>query len=175
MIYFDHCWNGQDLSNWEQNRDVNLVKPNYYWHSSQCPAGHDKLLPALVTHIFFDIAPGEDTSGWFLSSDVDSVTRSIANSRGSTAHADWFGGWNKEINRTWVANCNNTYDAECGHGILGDPRKNPNVKALKLRKEWISGVHRIPVEDIYEQMCSASDQIPYSASSGGSVAAYCRP
>ncbi len=183
MIFYDYCWNGNEdtVDEWEANRDKNFTAPLNYWHSSVCPSSHPVLLPALVTHIFYDIKPGDDTSKWFLSSDVDADSRVQTQPGGSTAHADWFGAWNKQINKEWVDNCSNVLNAECGSGLLADPEGDPDsdVRALRLRNDFVTGYNspkaRIPVKDIYDQMCSQSETKPYSSAQGGALAAYCKP
>ena len=174
MILFDHCWNGDTSTSgdWWQNHLINLKPPSKYWHSSECPASHPILLPALVTHIFYDIKKGEDTSTWFLSSDIDPNTRALKAKRGATATAGWIGAWNKEINEEFNKNCNNKAGAECAAGLLAD---TASPRALRLRNDWITGPHRIPLKDIYEQMCSAHKSKPFDSKAGGALAAYCRP
>ena len=175
LIYFDHCWNGDEDStgDWSANL-TNFAPPLNYWHSSVCPDSHPILLPALAFHVFFDIADGEDTSQWFLASDVNPQTSTVDGQRGATQHAGWFGGWNRQINDEFNEKCNNTF-AECGSGLLADPANEPNPRALKRRTDWASGVHRIPLEDIYAQLCTASDERPYDGTNGGAAAAFCRP
>ena len=178
IIFFDYCWNGDTstVGDWQANRDRNLVPPLYYWHSGNCPSSHPKRLPALVTHIFYDIPPGTNTANWHLSSDVDPATGNLKGARGATAHADWFGGWNKEINKEWVDNCSDVPGAECGEGYLRNAYSNPNAKALVMREDWDAGqIHSIPLQQIYEQMCSAASTRPYNPANGGRNAAYCRP
>jgi hypothetical protein len=183
-IQFDHCWNGKTdtVGDWEANagkggKGPNLVPPNIHWFSSLCPASHPYLLPALVTHIFYDIKLGEDTSKWFLSSDVDPTSRTRGSTvRGSTAHADWFGAWNKQINQEWNQNCSNILSAECTGGWLADPLNKPNPRALRLHKDWVTGADRpnsrIPVSEMYPYLCPGGQ--PISPANGYENAAYCR-
>jgi hypothetical protein len=175
LIYFDHCWNGSESTtgDWSANL-VDFVAPQNYWHSSVCPDTHPILLPALAFHVFFDIAEGEDTSAWFLSSDVDPSARVVQGIPGETQHAGWFGAWNPDINAEFNEKCNNT-PAECGSGLLADPANEPNPRALARRTDWVSGLHRIPVADIYAQLCTASSERPFDPANGGAAAAWCRP
>jgi hypothetical protein len=132
-----------------------------------------------VTHIFYDVPPGTNTSQWFLSSDVDPNTLTVPGARGATAHADWFGAWNKEINKEWVDNCSNVPGAACGEGHLESVANNitnPDARALVIREDWDGGqIETLPLRDIYNQMCSAANERPYSPANGGINAAYCRP
>lgn len=114
-IKFNQCWNGLDPSNYK----ANLTAPLYHWYSGTCPASHSKIFPNLEYRIFYDIKPGENTSQWYISSDVDRATGTVNPVRGSTVHADWFGGWNKEINKMWIDNCVNTRGVDCSDGYLG--------------------------------------------------------
>jgi hypothetical protein len=179
MIFFDHCWNGETSTagDWEANRDTNFVAPSRYWHSSVCPASHPQLLPALVTHIFYDVRPGEDTSKWFMASDVNATTGRLESPGGTFAHADWFGGWNPEVNQEWVDNCSNVQGAECGYGLLADPLNDSSARSLRLRNDYIAGYNsdhaRIPVEDIYEQLCSIDADL--DTANGAAAGAFCRP
>ncbi len=181
LVYFDYCWNGDEstIGDWKSNRDTNFTAPLRFWHSSECPASHPVLLPALVTHIFYDMRPDDDTSKWYMSSDVNPKTRKLEMAGGAHAHADWFGAWNKEVNAEWVRNCSNIQDAECMNGTLADTEGDPNstVRALRLRKDFVAGSAnasaRMPVKGIYEQMCSVGDD--FSPDQGGAQGAWCRP
>jgi hypothetical protein len=184
LIQFDYCWNGKTdtIDDWEANsgkngKVPNIVPPNGSWFGNNCPATHPKVLPNLVTHIFYDIKLGEDTSTWFLSSDVDRATGALTSAgRGASAHADWFGGWNKQVNKEWVDNCSNIQNAECGAGLLADPNNKPNPKALRLRHDWIAGVNnpkaRIPVTEIYQYLCPGGK--PIDTTGAAAPAAYCQ-
>lgn len=181
QIYFDYCWNGQEatIDDWRANRSMNLVPPRNHWWSSDCPPSHPFMFPALVTHIFYDIPAGSDTSRWHLSSDVDPDTLTIDGARGSSAHADWFGAWNKDINKEWVDNCSNVPGASCGEGHLESVASDPfrtNARALVIREDYDAGqIPTLRLEDIYNEMCSAASERPFSPANGGINAAYCRP
>lgn len=56
----------------------------------------------------------EDLRGWQLSSDAEQNT-----SRGRSAHADWFGGWNDEIQKIWFRGCIRG-KKNCSIGQLGE-------------------------------------------------------
>ncbi len=179
QIFFGYCWNGNEseVGDWVANLD-NFTSPEGYWHSGKCPASHPITFPALVTHIFFDIPLGETTADWYLSSDVDSKSRQLANEPGASAHADWFGAWNPEVNKEWVQNCSNTPAAGCGDAYLESYRngQEATAKALVIREDWDYGqIDSIPVEDIYNQMCSNAEHHPYNPANGGMEAAYCHP
>ena len=66
-------------------------------------------------------------------------THANANSTYETLNGDWFGAWNKEINKEFLDKCNNVLDAECAFGMLGDYRKTDNPRALRLHKDWMTG------------------------------------
>ena len=112
-----------------------------------------------------------------MASDVDPSSGALAGPGGHSAHADWFGGWNPDINQEWVDNCSNVQNAECGYGLLADPLNEDSPRSLRLRSDYVSGYasdhSRIPVADIYQQMCSVGGSL--NPANGSSAGANCRP
>lgn len=162
-INFQTCWNGQDPSNYK----VNLAFPSIGPNSGACPSTHPRFMPQMEYRIFF-LDHGSDTNTWYLASDVSSTDKKTINpnGRGYSNHADWFGGWHKDINKLWIDNCNNKVLSDCDNGVLGDPRQMTNPKALKKRPEY-TGPTIISGQKIYTELCSGA---PLSQPS---MVAYC--
>ncbi len=150
-VRFKQCWNGQ-LSGNANDYVNNFAQPLYNWYSGQCPANFPIILPNLEYRIYYKVERGEDTSQWFLSSDVNPANFTV-NPRGSTYHGDWWGGWNKQINKMWVDNCNNVY-ADCVTGLL----KPDGSVALKIRQQYTGSI-KIPGAELYKQICSVQRTI----------------
>ena len=168
-IKFQQCWNGRDPGNYQDNLSV----PEYSWFSGICPDSHPVALPNLRVRIVYDVAAGENTSGWYLSSDVDPGTLKLKGPRGRTFHSDWWGGWHPDINQEWIDNCTNVNGAGCGSGYLSDGGNDPdNVKpgrALKLREQY-EGPFKVPAATLFEELCTVNRTI-----NSPEEAAYCRP
>ncbi len=101
-IKFPQCWDG-----------VNLYLPDQSHMAparNGCPASHPVALPLITLNLRYLLKDDDDISSWRLSSDhADSAP-------GSTLHADWMNGWDKEINRLFVENClNKSIDCHVGH------------------------------------------------------------
>ncbi len=160
-VKFQNCWNGQDPSNYK----ANLTLPQYNWYSGQCPSSHSKYLPNLEYRIFYAIEPNENTSSWFISSDVDPMSKAMNVPRGDSYHGDWWGAWNKEVNQTWVDTCTTVTNANCQTGQL-----IPSTgTALKIREQYV-GPYKIPGQQLYNAIC----KIPKTISKPADLA-YCDP
>ena len=147
-IKFQTCWNGKDPSDYKNN----AAYSNNWPTSGECPASHPKKLPQLEYRVFFQ--HDGKSSQWFLSSDVDPADGKTIRTHGRTLHADWFGGWNKDINKAWVDNCLNTLKADCNAGALGDPRIESNPKALKIQEQY-NGPMKLSGEKVLKELCDS--------------------
>ena len=126
QIRFPFCWNGRDLYQPDQSH---VSFPNATFTSTDCPASHPIVMPSVEFLIFFDIPPGEDTSTWYVSSDVN-LDGSIKPG-GTTLHADWFGAWHRDTVNMWVDNCSNVAGAHCAQGLLGPQNHHPALVRLQ--------------------------------------------
>jgi hypothetical protein len=155
-IKFPQCYkpnvNAADYKN-------NLAVPLYHWYSGACPSSHPDNLPNLEYRIWYNVEKGEDTSNWFLSSDVDHMTGAITGARGGTVHADWFGGWNKEVNKLWIDECNNKPRVDCGNGFLGGSLVTDTAyRALKIRTPY-TGPMSVSGAELYKTICKTGKTI----------------
>ena len=173
-VKFPNCWNGEDPSNWADNYSIPETGG---WYSGNCPESHSILLPHLEYFINYVVEPGENTSDWYLSSDVGPQTRTIDNTPGSTAHADWWGAWHRDTLDTWIDNCANLtipdQSSGCGFGYLSDGGPNAaspfDGLALKYREQY-GGPNKVPASTIYSQLCPEGPTAP-----NATFAAYCNP
>lgn len=174
-VKFWHCFDpgrsDSDIGAW-----VPAGSGRGHWFYGNCDgAGGGPTSPAYETYphlsyfINYVVEPGEDTSDWFLSSDVDpnSVTGTpqLRANPGGTHHADWWGAWHPDINREFVDNCVNYADGAasgCGFGYLSNGGPNGNSpaggRALRYRPQYDrpgdSGTVKVPLESLFAQLCA---------------------
>ena len=79
-----------------------------------CPASHPVAMPAITMNFKWRLA-GKSTAGWRLSSDV------VGAPAGSSAHAGWFLGWDRDTLSTFITRCVNA-SLDCSTYYLGDGR-----------------------------------------------------
>lgn len=179
-VKFPNCWNGLDAAN-----PKNWVLARYgSWFYSNCEYDGNKTFPNIHYIIAYPLEPGETTAGWYLSSDVDPMTRQRTKEGGSSIHADWWGAWHPTINKRWIDNCVNLkkdfdgdglddVDHGCGFGYLTDGGPDDNNPlpgpALKYRQQY-TGPIKVPASTLYQQLCPGG-----AAISTATAAAYCKP
>ncbi len=175
-VKFPNCLNPNDNpalpASWRLAR-------NGSWFYGFCSEDNRNNFPNIHYIIAYPLEPGETTSGWYLSSDVDPTSRTRSKTGGSTIHADWWGGWNPSINKEWIDNCVNytddSQDHGCGFGYLsnGGPETNGAApypgRALKYRQQY-TGTMKVAASTLYRELCPGG-----SAISTATAAAYCRP
>ena len=52
---------------------------------------------------------------------------------------------------------------DCDEGLLDDPRKNPNAKGLRIRKQY-TGSKRVPGRTLLEDLCTTGKKFNGQAS-----------
>jgi hypothetical protein len=172
-IKFPQCWNGKDPGNPD-----NFSAPPSFWYGSQCSGEFNQTLPNLEYFVNYKVDLGENTSNWYLSSDVDATTFGAAKATGgSTIHGDWWGGWNAEVNQMWIDNCVNYADGApsgCGFGYLtnggGNNAAPADGPALKVRPQY-TGPNKVSAQTLFEELCPTNSRT-YSKPED---AAYCAP
>ncbi|MFV0258313.1 MAG: DUF1996 domain-containing protein, partial [Acidimicrobiales bacterium] len=93
-VKFPQGWNGEDPTN-----QANYRHPtNGVWYYSLCDGEFDNTLVKLENFNNYRVDAGESTGDWYLASDVYPVTRNFQGPGGRTVHADWWSGWNPEVN-----------------------------------------------------------------------------
>jgi hypothetical protein len=170
-VKFPGCWNGQNPADWN-----NFYPARYGYYSSDCVGG--TTLPNLEYFVNYRVEPGENTSSWFLSSDVDATSFGASKTTaGSTVHGDWWGGWHKATNQMWIDNCVNYKSntaSGCGFGYLSDGGPNNGSPydgpALKMRPQY-TGPAKVSASELMNQLCP-SDRRSYAKPED---AAYCAP
>ncbi|MFV0258111.1 MAG: hypothetical protein ACK5PP_06645, partial [Acidimicrobiales bacterium] len=146
------------------------------WYYSLCDGEFDHTLVNLEYFINYRVDAGESTGDWYLASDVDPVTRNFQGPGGRTVHADWWSGWNPEVNQMFLDNCvtfSNGQPSGCGFGYLSDggpDGANPVAgPALKYREQY-TGPEKVPADQVYADLCPGG-----AAPTSAAVAAYCNP
>lgn len=110
-VHFPRCWDG--------SFDFDPANPQAhvrYEVNGQCPSTHSKVFTGMTALFDWDLAPGETTAGWYLSS--DRMPGKPAQPGGQTIHGDWFGGWHNSVMKAWTQGCSNT-DWNCSVSYLG--------------------------------------------------------
>jgi hypothetical protein len=109
-VEFPQCWDG-----------VNLDSPDHQSHMAYanddiggCPASHPVPIPVITFNVYWRVT--SDTNGWRLASDM------YDGPAGRSAHADWWNGWNPDIEAVWIERCVRA-GLDCGVNNLGDGRR----------------------------------------------------
>jgi Domain of unknown function (DUF1996) len=164
MVYFPRCIrNGADVTNYN---DMSQYQHTGGWWGGDCPEGSQHL-PSLNYNIFYRVLPGEDSSKWYLSSDVDRGSKQLG-TIGSGLHGDWFGGWNKQTNEEFLQGCNNNPVAfstglECGFGSFTPcvqanddcQRYGPTITPHRALKAIDSHppTNSVPIKQVHREVC----------------------
>ncbi len=197
-IKFWHCYQPDgEVGDWRRWQASGKTRGSWFYgncdgrggQGTGAPPLDDKeFYPALVYYVNYVVEPGENTSSWFLSSDVDaaSITGSsrLVGQRGEMHHADWWGGWHPTINQEFLDNCTNfaaSAPSGCGFGYLSDGGPNGGSprdgRALRYRPQYDrvgdTSTYKIPLSTIFEDMCEPfNPRHNYSSPASG---AYCLP
>jgi len=127
QISFPQCYNPDADTYVPGGSHMSYSENGYY--GVACPDSHPYDISSIMYRVFFSPDDyGGSLNDLRLSSDVKPDGRIMPG--GTTAHADWFGAWNRDAMDLWVDNCNNT-QADCEIGLLG---RDPFI-SLKPRKE----------------------------------------
>lgn len=172
-IKFPQCWNGKNPGDYN-----NFRSPGGSWYGSNCTGEFNRTHPNLEYFVNYVVEPGENTSNWFLSSDVDATAfGSNKKPGGSTIHGDWWGGWNKEVANMWINNCVNYRSGAasgCGFGYLTDGGANGGAPAggpaLKMRPQY-TGPNKVAASTVFAELCPNSGR-KFNRTED---AAYCTP
>lgn len=111
-VIFPQCWNGRDLDS--ADHKSHMAYPQFIGNKRICPSSHPVAIPEISFHIRYHI-PSTGTSGWRLSSDMYSTSKT----GGFSAHGDWFDGWREDIKNMWVKNCD-IAARDCHAHLLGE-------------------------------------------------------
>lgn len=126
-VIFPECWNGGELTSSDQSHMSYAI---WQGDGEYCPATHPVVLPQ-ITYNFWWNHPDQSTDGWYLSSDRHETMNMPA---GSTLHADWWNGWNRQILSTWTRECLQQ-SRDCDTGNLGN--------GTAMRREYLAGGGRM--------------------------------
>lgn len=125
-ILFPRCWDGLPIDMTSQPFVAHVVYPSGY-HSGTCDAGHPKVLAEISILFEWELANGETTNGWYLSSDITNHSTGAHLPGGTTRHGDYMAGWNKSVVDSWTKDCMNT-EWNCQTDFLSNqPNKPINV------------------------------------------------
>jgi len=169
--------------------------PRDDWFNSNCKAIggglplDTEIYPSLEYFVNYVVEPGEDTSDWYLASDIDpaSVTSTpvLRGPAGSTHHGDWWGGWHPAINQEWLDNCVNFFipgvEAGCGLGYLSDggpDNTNPLPgRALRFSPQYDlpgqTSSYKVPMATLFAELCEPLN--PGRTLTTAAAGAWCKP
>lgn len=168
-IKFWNCFpNGGNVEDWTLWQPAGAGNGGWFYGNCDGSGGGNPtaatIYPHLSTFVNYVVMPGEDTSDWFLSSDV-TPGFTVVGQRGSTLHSDWWGGWHQTINQTWLDECtnfsNNPTPSGCGFGYLSDGGPNGGSPtagpALTYRPQYDTvgdaNSYRVPLQTIFTELC----------------------
>lgn len=109
-VLFPRCWDGKPIdlnAPTKYPEDTQHVKYPSGYNFGTCPDGYPKVFPEISILFEWELAPGESTQDWHLSSDHDHTT-GITQPGGTTRHGDYIAGWNKQVIESWTNKCVNT-------------------------------------------------------------------
>jgi hypothetical protein len=172
-IRFWNCFPvGGDPTNWQLWSPSGPTRGSWYYSNCTGEGGqgtgtlNDKeIYPNLEYFVNYVVMPGEDTSDWYLSSDVDDTTF-IVGSRGASLHADWWGGWHPTINQEFLDNCVNFNNggtaSDCGFGYLTDGGPNGATplpgRSLTYRPQYDTvgnaSSYRVGIAAVFGAVCT---------------------
>jgi hypothetical protein len=109
-VVFPQCWDGVNTDSADHKSHM------AYAEGGRCPSTHPVAIPEISFNVYY-MQPAGGTSSWRLSSDMYDTSKP----GGYSAHGDYFEGWDPEIVKTFVANCDNT-GLDCHSHLLGDGR-----------------------------------------------------
>ena len=138
VIRAPNCWDGKNLDS-PNHRDhvaYHVRDPNTGINA--CPSTHTFVVPAFTMQTWWNVAEGDDTRLWSLSS--DSMRPELP--RGSTFHADWFGAWDNTIMGMWMDHCINKM-LNCSDGDLGNGKKMKQFAGFS----WTANPRLVPVPE----------------------------
>ncbi len=161
-ILFPYCTTGQDLkgksyADIKQNTSWQI---NSGWYFPVCPTTHPYKIPMIEYKISYPLYPGDDTSKWKLSSDIDPQTGKMLTTpygywennkrvsktatNGATSHGGWMGGWNRTVLDKWVKSCNWVVGANCQTGVFPVPYSSETKALLKPTRTPLNPTSEAP-------------------------------
>jgi hypothetical protein len=150
------CWDGVNLDSADHRSHVVYSQRNPSTGIKACPATHPYQLPGFKILASFNINPdfyadlnADGTwagtyNGWHLSS--DKMNKLMP---GKSVHADWFGGWDDTVLKTWHDNCIDKL-LSCSAGNLGNGTslKSSTHQSWSLTAPFIVDPPPMPVMDM---------------------------
>jgi hypothetical protein len=114
-IDFPMCWDGVNLDSPDHKSHMSFTMWDNNIRKNVCPASHPVNLPGVTEKIQYQVTEDGATSRWRLSSDNYSAVLP----GGFSIHADWYNGWDPEVQNTWITNCLKA-ERDCHGYLLGD-------------------------------------------------------
>jgi hypothetical protein len=109
-VIFPQCWDGVNLDSADHKSHM------AYPSNGACPSTHPVAIPEIMFNVYYP-QPAGSTAGWRLASDMYDTSKA----GGYSSHGDYFMGWDPEIVKTFVKNCDNPA-VDCHSHLLGDGR-----------------------------------------------------
>lgn len=122
-ILFPRCWDGKPIDMTSQPFVAHVVYPSGY-HGGTCDSEHPKVFAEISILFEWELAPGETTNGWYLSSDITNHSTGAHLPGGTTRHGDYMAGWHKTVVDTWTRDCMNT-QWNCQTNFLSNKPNTP--------------------------------------------------
>jgi len=111
-VDFPQCWDGKNLDSPDHQSHM------AYRRGKTCPASHPVPIPRISTEVRYAVTTPDIAKRWRLSSDTYSPDKP----GGMSAHADFFDGWEPEVMRSIVENCNRA-QKDCHAHLIGGGKR----------------------------------------------------
>lgn len=132
------CWNGRDLDSPDHRAHMAMPVGDRNTGRQVCPASHPFRIPDFTFVIWYQVGDGLD-GAYFSSDRMPGMAEMPA---GSTVHADWFGAWDDDVMRRWIAGCIDGF-RNCSGGDLGDGGQL--IGASQPSYGWSNPNPRVPI------------------------------
>ena len=145
VVVAPNCWDGKNLDSADHRSHMSYETALGPDKRPSCPSTHPVRIPTFTLGVWYETDDTLDRSGdlspsrrtWYFSS--DRMAGMTPQTSGTTFHADWFGAWDDDVLKTWVANCIDK-KLNCSDGVLGDGTKL--TYSDKMSKDY---ARRVPV------------------------------
>lgn len=125
IVSAPQCWDGQNLDSPDHRSHMSYLARDKNTGKEFCPATHPYRLPTFTIGAWYNTDATLDRSGdmspaaktWYFSSDRMAGMTHVTS--GTSFHADWFGAWDDDAMKTWLANCIDK-KLNCSGGDLGN-------------------------------------------------------
>jgi len=133
------CWDGKRLDSPNHRDHVGSVGYGD-WGYPKCDKDHPVMMPGFLLGVFWMVAPGDDPTEWYLSSDDMTAMGMGRRKAGTTWHGDIIDAWDDEVEQSWIDNCINKL-LSCSGGDLGNGKQLKDTTGF----DWTAHPHLVDI------------------------------